>query len=143
MKMIINFVKRHENAKLPIYSTTEAAGADIFSIDSYVVPPGGICLVKTGLGCSIPNGWELQVRPRSGLALKNQITVLNSPGTIDSDYTGELGVILVNHSDAIFKVAPGDRIAQIVLAPVYQGQFSWTDEARETDRTGGFGSTGV
>lgn len=141
--MIVKFVKKHENAKLPVYSTEEAAGADVHSVGSYVIPPGGLRLIDTGLGCNIPKGWELQVRPRSGLALKNMITVLNSPGTIDSDYNGNLGVILVNHSDVIFKVEPGDRIAQIVCAPVYQADFAWTEDEKETARTGGFGSTGV
>jgi dUTP pyrophosphatase len=141
--MNINFVKIHENAKLPVYSTTEAAGADIFSVESHSIPLGAHRLVKTGLNCVIPKGWELQVRPRSGLALKSKITVLNAPGTIDSDYTGELGVILVNHGDQPFQVNIGDRIAQVVCAPVYQANFGWAEATRDTDRVGGFGSTGV
>jgi dUTP pyrophosphatase len=142
--MIIKFVKEHENAMLPTYATTGAAGADIYSIKEYKIPPGEHILVDTGLKCSIPVGYEIQVRPRSGLALKNRITVLNSPGTVDSDYTGKLGVILMNHSDTVFTVNVGDRIAQIVVAPVAQAHFEWTAEVRETERgDGGFGSTGV
>jgi len=141
--MIISFVKLSELARLPVYSTAEAAGADVYAAETVVIPPGEHRMVKTGLGCNIPEGWELQVRPRSGLALKNKVTVLNTPGTIDSDYTGELCVVLINHADTIFTVNVGDRIAQIVCAPVYQARFSWTDAARETDRSGGFGSTGV
>lgn len=141
--MIINFVKLHENAKLPVYSTVEAAGADVHSVQAYTIPPGQQQLIETGLGCNIPRGWEIQVRPRSGLALKNKITVLNSPGTIDSDYTNQLCVLLINHSNVDFVIQAGDRIAQLVCAPVYQAKFDWTDSVKQTDRVGGFGSTGV
>jgi dUTP pyrophosphatase len=142
--MIINFVKEHENAVLPTYATTGAAGADVYSVKDYKVPPGEHTLIDTGLKCSIPVGYEIQVRPRSGLALKNRVTVLNSPGTVDSDYTGKLGVILMNHSETVFSVNAGDRIAQIVVAPVTQAHFQWAEEVRETDRgDSGFGSTGV
>jgi len=139
----ISLVKLNELAKLPVYSTIEAAGADVYSIESVVIPPGEHRLIKTGLGCNIPHGWEIQVRPRSGLALKNKVTVLNTPGTIDSDYTGEICVILINHGDTDFVVNAGDRIAQLVCAPVYQAKFEWTDSVKITDRIGGFGSTGV
>lgn len=142
--MKIHFVKEHEDAILPTYATAGAAGADIYSVKDYKVPPGEHTLIDTGLKCSIPAGYEIQVRPRSGLALKNRITVLNSPGTVDSDYTGKLGVILMNHSDLVFSVKAGDRIAQIVVAPVTQAQFEWAVETKETERgAGGFGSTGV
>lgn len=142
--MKVRFVKNHENAQLPTYGTAGAAGADVYSVNEYNIAPGGHSLVDTGLLCNIPEGFELQVRPRSGLALKNKITVLNSPGTIDSDYTGKLGVILMNHSDTIFSVKPGDRIAQIVVAPVVQAKFEWVEETKDTERgSGGFGSTGV
>ena len=142
--MKIHFVKEHEDAMLPTYGTAGAAGADIYSVKEYKVPPGEHTLVDTGLKCSIPEGYEIQVRPRSGLALKNRITVLNSPGTVDSDYTGKLGVILMNHSDIVFTVKAGDRIAQIVVAPVQQAEFAWTEEIKNTDRgANGFGSTGV
>jgi dUTP pyrophosphatase len=142
--MKIQFVKEHENAKLPTYATTGAAGADVYSVKDYLVPPGEHTLVDTGLKCGIPEGYEIQVRPRSGLAIKNRITVLNSPGTVDSDYTGKLGVILMNHSEMVFQVKAGDRIAQIVVAPVTQATFEWVEETKSTDRgSSGFGSTGV
>jgi dUTP pyrophosphatase len=142
--MKIQFVKDHENAMLPTYATAGAAGADVYSAKDYKVPPGEHTLIDTGLKCSIPEGYEIQVRPRSGLAIKNRITVLNSPGTVDSDYTGKLGVILMNHSDMVFQVRAGDRIAQIVVAPVIQATFEWTEETKTTERgSDGFGSTGV
>jgi dUTP pyrophosphatase len=142
--MKIQFVKDHENAMLPTYATAGAAGADVYSAKDYKVPPGEHTLIDTGLKCSIPEGYEVQVRPRSGLALKNRITVLNSPGTVDSDYTGKLGVILMNHSEMVFQVKAGDRIAQIVVAPVTQATFEWAEETKSTDRgSSGFGSTGV
>jgi dUTP pyrophosphatase len=142
--MKIQFVKDHENAMLPTYATAGAAGADVYSAKDYKVPPGEHTLIDTGLKCSIPEGYEVQVRPRSGLALKNRITVLNSPGTVDSDYTGKLGVILMNHSEMVFQVKAGDRIAQIVVAPVTQASFEWAEETKSTDRgSSGFGSTGT
>jgi dUTP pyrophosphatase len=142
--MKVRFVKEHENAQLPTYGTTGAAGADVYSAETYEIAPGEHKLINTGLKCDIQEGYELQVRPRSGLALKNKITVLNSPGTIDSDYTGKLGVILMNHSNSVFTIKPGDRIAQIVVAPVVQAKFEWVDETKSTERgSGGFGSTGV
>lgn len=142
--MKIHFVKEHDNALLPTYATVGAAGADVYSVKDYKIPPGEHKLIDTGLKCGIPAGFEIQVRPRSGLALKSRVTVLNSPGTIDSDYTGKLGVILMNHSDAIFTVSAGDRIAQIVIAPVMQASFSWAEQVVETERgNNGFGSTGV
>lgn len=144
MPVNIQFVKRLEEAKLPVYSTKEAAGADITSAVDTEVPAKGITLIDTGLDCCIPKGYEIQVRPRSGLALKSGITVLNSPGTVDSDYSGPLGVILYNTTDEAFKINIGDRIAQIVVAPVVQGNFSITDSKRSTERGDkGFGSTGV
>lgn len=141
----IGFKKLNPDAKLPVYSTTEAAGADVCAVEPYVIKPGERRLVKTGLGCDIPKGWEIQVRPRSGLAFKNGVTVLNAPGTIDSDYQGELGVLLINLGHQDFSIEPGDRIAQIVVAPVHQGDFGWAGGVlRETGRgDGGFGSTGV
>lgn len=142
--MKIQFVKEHENAILPTYATAGAAGADVYSVKDYLVPPGEHTIIDTGLKCNIPEGYEIQVRPRSGLALKSRITVLNSPGTVDSDYTGKLGVILMNHSEMVFQVKAGDRIAQIVVAPVTQATFEWAEETKSTERgSDGFGSTGV
>ena len=130
---------------LPSYETAGAAGMDVrANLSSTVyVPPGERILVPTGLYLEIPAGLECQVRPRSGLALKKGITVLNTPGTIDSDYRGEVGVILINLSTEIFTIEPNDRIAQLVFCPVIQVTFIETDALESSDRgTGGFGSTG-
>jgi len=130
---------------LPSYATEGAAGMDLLAAISapVVIPPGGRALIPTGLKMAIPAGYEIQVRPRSGLALKNGITLPNSPGTIDEDYRGELGVILMNGGDTAFVVERGMRIAQAVIAPVVRA--SWRDVAELPDTargTGGFGSTG-
>ena len=132
---------------LPRYATDGAAGMDLrANFDgrrSVEVAPGARALIPTGLALEIPKGFEAQVRPRSGLALKHGITLANAPGTIDSDYRGPLGVILINHGDAGFTVAHGDRIAQIVFAPVMQVGWDLNHPLGETDRgEGGFGSTG-
>lgn len=128
---------------LPAYATSGAAGMDVVSAENVTIAPGARHAVATGLALAIPEGYEIQVRPRSGLALKHGITVPNTPGTIDSDYRGELKVILINLSDEHFVIARGDRVAQLVLAPVVQA--AW-DEVAELDATtrgeGGFGSTG-
>jgi dUTP pyrophosphatase len=117
---------------------------DLCSVESLVVPVGGRSLVRTGLKMALPAGYEAQVRPRSGLALKRGVTVLNTPGTIDEGYRGEVGVILANFGDEDFKVEPGDRIAQMVIAPVTRAEVVETDELDATVRgEGGFGSTGV
>jgi dUTP pyrophosphatase len=128
---------------LPAYATSGAAGMDIVSAEAVSIAPGARHAVATGLSVAIPDGYEIQVRPRSGLALKHGITVPNTPGTIDSDYRGELKVILINLGDEPFAIARGDRVAQLVLAPVIQAIW---DEVAELDATergeGGFGSTG-
>lgn len=144
MTVQVNFVKRLEGASLPEYGSAEAAGADVRSAIDICVPSGEARLVDTGIDCVIPSGYEIQVRPRSGLALKKGITVLNSPGTIDSDYSGPLGVILYNTSNKDFQVNAGDRIAQLVVAPVIKVNYSFTNTKRDTERSSaGFGSTGV
>ena len=138
-------VKALEGAAIPEYKTAGAAGADVCAlVDAPVeLNPGDKALVGTGLFFAIPDGYEIQVRPRSGLAAKNGVTVLNAPGTIDSDYRGELKVILINHGKEKFTVNSGDRIAQIVVAPVTRGLFDIVDALDETERgSGGFGSTG-
>ena len=135
-----------EGAKLPEYKTRGAAGADVcaFVKEPLILKSGESGLVPTGLFFEIPEGYEIQVRPRSGLAFKNQVTVLNSPGTIDSDYRGELKVLLINLGKQDFKIENGDRIAQIVAAPVTRGLFTAVDSISETERgEGGFGSTGL
>ena len=132
-----------QDLALPAYATSGAAGMDVLSAEDVTIAPGARHAVATGLALAIPAGYEIQVRPRSGLALKHGITVPNTPGTIDSDYRGELKVILINHGDGPFEIHRGDRVAQLVLAPVTQAAWQEVDELDETDRgAGGFGSTG-
>jgi dUTP pyrophosphatase len=131
---------------LPVYASELAAGADVKACitESIILEPRKRILVPTGLKLAIPAGYEIQVRPRSGLALKHGIAVLNSPGTIDADYRGELGVILINHGEQAFEIVRGMRIAQIVLAPVCRGHFVLGQTLEATSRgEGGFGHTGT
>lgn len=133
---------------LPAYETPQSAGMDLRAAVPEGEPidllPGRRALIPTGLSIALPPGFEAQVRPRSGLALKNGITCLNSPGTIDADYRGEVGVILINHGWEGFRINRGDRIAQLVIAPVIQAIWMEAEELGETERgSGGFGSTGV
>lgn len=135
-----------EGLPLPDYATAGAAGLDLLAAvsDPLVIPPGGRALVPTGLRIALPDGYELQVRPRSGLALKHGIVLPNSPGTIDSDYRGELQVIVMNAGSTAFTVERGMRIAQAVLAPVVRLAWVETESLDATARgEGGFGSTGV
>ncbi len=132
--------------ELPSYASPQAAGMDLrAAVDSPVeIKPGQRCLIPTGLRIELPAGYELQLRPRSGLALRNGITLLNTPGTIDADYRGEIGVILINHSDRTFTVERGDRICQMVVAPCIQAQWLPCDKLDDSDRAdGGFGHSGV
>ena len=132
-----------EGLELPGYATDGAAGMDVLSAEDVTLPPGGRHAVATGLSFAIPVGFEIQVRPRSGLALKHGISVPNAPGTIDSDYRGELKVILINHGTEAFEIRRGDRVAQLVLAPVTRATWLKVDELDRTERgEGGFGSTG-
>lgn len=129
---------------LPSYATPGSAGIDLRASESAQIPPGEYTAVGTGLYFEIPAGLEGQVRPRSGLALKHGITLLNAPGTVDSDYRGEVRVILINHGRETFMVEPGDRIAQMVFARVDRVDLSESCDLSETDRSsGGFGSTGT
>lgn len=135
-----------KGASVPAYKTAGAAGADVCALveEKVVLKPGERAVVPTGLFFEIPQGYEIQVRPRSGLAAKNGVTVLNTPGTIDSDYRGELKVILINLGHEDFEISAGDRIAQIIVAPVTIGNFIQSESISETERgAGGFGSTGV
>lgn len=135
-----------EGAIIPEYKSVGAAGCDVcaFLSEPFVLEPGEYAAIPTGLSMEIPVGFEVQVRPRSGLAAKNGITVLNSPGTIDSDYRGEVKIILINHGNSPFAINNGDRIAQLVVASVSSAIFVEVDSLSETDRgQGGFGSTGV
>ena len=128
---------------LPAYATSGAAGMDVVSAEDVTIPPGARHPVATGLSVAIPEGYEIQVRPRSGLAFKHGITVPNTPGTIDSDYRGELKVLLINHGSEPFAIARGDRVAQLVLAPVTRAAWLEVEELDATQRgEGGFGSTG-
>ena len=132
-----------EGLPLPAYATAGAAGMDVVSAEDVTLEPGARHPVATGLSMAIPHGYEIQVRPRSGLAFKHGITVPNTPGTIDSDYRGELKVLLINHGTEAFPIARGDRVAQLVLAPVVQASWQEVDELDATERgAGGFGSTG-
>lgn len=142
--MTVRFKRVHPDASLPAYAHPGDAGMDVRSVEDVELAPGSRALVHTGLVMILPAGWEAQVRPRSGLALKHGVTVLNTPGTIDAGYRGEIGVILANMGDAAFSVRKGDRIAQIVIAPVTAAVIEEADAVDETVRgAGGFGSTGV
>lgn len=142
--MTLKFKRIHPDAVLPAYAHPSDAGMDVRSVDELVIPPGKRALVHTGLVMLLPPLYEAQVRPRSGLALKSGVTVLNTPGTIDAGYRGEVGVILINLGEAPFAVHKGDKIAQLVIAPVTQPIVEETELVDETDRgAGGFGSTGA
>ncbi|OFX02544.1 MAG: deoxyuridine 5'-triphosphate nucleotidohydrolase [Alphaproteobacteria bacterium RIFCSPHIGHO2_12_FULL_63_12] len=136
-----------EGLALPAYETADAAGCDLRAAladhATLTLAPGATALVPTGFQMALPRGWEAQVRPRSGLAAKHGVTVLNAPGTIDADYRGEVKVILVNHGAEDFTIRRGERIAQMVIAPVFQARFEEIATLDETARgEGGFGSTG-
>lgn len=145
-KMVRVLIARSGRAKdfpLPEYATPASAGVDLRASEARVIPPGGRALVPTGLRIALPEGYEAQVRPRSGLALRHGVTLPNSPGTIDADYRGEIGVILMNLGQEPFIVEPGDRIAQMVVAPVARVAWSEAEVLDATERgEGGFGSTG-
>lgn len=146
VRVLLRPLDHFDGLALPRYETAGAAGLDLpAAVDQpFTLAPGAFAAVPTGLSIALPTGYEAQVRPRSGLALKRGVTVLNSPGTVDADYRGEIRVILINHSDQPFIIERGDRIAQMVVAPVTQAELQLVDELDETGRgTGGFGSTGV
>ncbi|MGE4498208.1 MAG: dUTP diphosphatase [Deferribacterales bacterium] len=140
----VRIISEHGEEFVPAYQTEGAAGMDIRAGESGEIEAGAFKLVKTGLRMAIPAGYEAQIRPRSGLALKQGVTVLNSPGTIDSDYRGEVGIILINHSKNTFRYAKGDRIAQAVFAKVTRVSIQPADTLDDTERSsGGFGHSGV
>ncbi len=142
--MTLSFKRTRPAAQLPRYAHASDAGMDVQSAESLVIPAKARALVPTGLVANIPLGYEIQVRPRSGLAFKKGVTVLNAPGTIDAGYRGEIGVLLVNLGDEDFEIKAGDRIAQLVVAPVLQPEIVEASDIDETDRgVAGFGSTGV
>ena len=135
-----------EGLDLPNYQTADSAGCDLLAAidEDRVLQPGERALIPSGLAIALPSGYEAQVRPRSGLALKQGVTVLNTPGTVDADYRGEVGVILINLGDQPVTITRGMRMAQMVVAPVTQAVFHLADSLDETDRgAGGFGSTGT
>jgi dUTP pyrophosphatase len=143
----IKLLPHAEGLPLPAYQSAGAAGLDLVAAipddAPLLLPPGGRALIPTGLAMELAEGFEAQARPRSGLALTHGVTVLNSPGTIDSDYRGEIGVILINHGEMPFKIVRGARIAQLVVAPVTQARLILVEEVAATQRgEGGFGSTG-
>ena len=143
--ILVEVLEHARGLALPAYATAGAAGMDLLAAvgGPVSIGPGARALIPTGLRMAIPPGFELQVRPRSGLALKNGITLANAPGTIDEDYRGELGVILINLSDVAFVVERGSRIAQAVLAPVSRARWVAVESLDATARgSGGFGSTG-
>ncbi len=141
MKLLIK--KLDKQAKIPSYAHPNDAGMDLYSIDECVINPNEIKLIRTGISIQLPEGTEAQIRPRSGLALKDGITVLNSPGTIDEGYRGEIGIILINHSKKPFNIEVGSKIAQMVIKPVIRVEIELVPQINSTDRgSDGFGSTG-
>ncbi|AFW97035.1 MULTISPECIES: dUTP diphosphatase [Nostocales] len=142
--MTLKIQKLTNLATTPRYEHPNDAGLDLISIDELELPAGESKLIHTGISIELPPGTEAQIRPRSGLALKHQITVLNTPGTIDEGYRGEIGVILINHGKKPFKISKGMKIAQMVIAPVIRVEIEEVDNLSDTSRgTGGFGSTGI
>ncbi len=143
MKVEFKRLLHGEGLPLPAYATSGSAAMDICAAENVLIEPSGYVMIKTGWACAIPEGYELQCRPRSGLAAKHGLTITNSPGTIDSDYRGEICVLLHNLGLSDYEVKRGDRIAQLVLSPVIQAQVVEVDELDTTERgAGGFGSTG-
>lgn len=145
-KVVFKKLEHAADLPLPSYESAFAAGMDIrAALDEPVtLGPGQRTLIPTGLQMALPLGYEAQIRPRSGLAYRNGITMLNTPGTIDADYRGEIKVLAINHGDEPFTINHGDRIAQMVIAPVQQFEVGEADELPETERgEGGFGSTGI
>lgn len=141
--MELRIKRTHKDAILPTYAHESDAGMDLCSVEERIIKPNETALIKTGIIIELPKNTEAQVRPRSGLALKNSITVLNSPGTVDEGYRGEIGVILINHGKDDFKVERGMRIAQMVIKPVLKVKVVEVDEVNDSDRmANGFGSTG-
>ncbi len=141
--MNLKVLKINKEARLPEYANPGDAGMDLFSVEEKVIKSGETVLIKTGIKIELPPGTEAQIRPRSGLALKHSITVLNSPGTIDEGYRGEICIILINHGKESFRVDKLMKIAQMVINPVLRVNISETEEINQTERgEGGFGSTG-
>jgi len=148
VKMKIKRIRPQRDSDLPSprYMTEKSSGMDLYAAvaEEILLNPGERRLIPTGISISVPEGYEAQVRPRSGLALRDGITVANTPGTIDADYRGEIGVILINHGENPFQVKRGDRVAQMVIVPVARAELEWVEDLDETPRSGGgFGHTGI
>lgn len=142
--IVVKIKQLHAHAVVPKYQTPGSAGVDLHASEDCEIWMGMQAIIPTGIAMSIPPGYEGQIRPRSGLAAKCLITVLNSPGTIDSDYRGEIKVIMINHGEGLFRIKRGERIAQMVFTPVVRAQFQDVVDLDETARgAGGFGSTGL
>ena len=142
--MEIKIVKLHPAATIPHYAHPGHAGLDLFAVEEANISPGETKLIKTGIAIALPPHTEAQIRPRSGLALKHSITVLNSPGTIDAGYRGEIGIILINHGKKSFQTLPGMKIAQMVIAPIILPKVTVVTQLDRTSRSeNGFGSTGL
>lgn len=140
----VQIKKIKDNAILPNYAHEGDAGVDLYSTESYTLRPGERTLVSTGIKIALPLGYEAQVRPKSGLALKAGISVCNTPGTVDACYRGEVGIIAINHSTEDYNIEPGQKVAQMVFKKVEHAEFEEVDELDETARNeGGFGSTGL
>jgi len=139
----IKFNKLHPDAQIPSYAHVGDAGADVYSVAEVTLQPSDRAAIPTGLAVDIPIGYEIQVRPKSGLALKHGITVLNSPGTVDAGYRGEIQVIVINLGKEVYTFAKGQKIAQLVLKPVIQAQFIEGELGTSDRGDGGFGSTGI
>lgn len=142
--LILKIKKIHEDAIIPKYAHNDDSGMDLFSIEEKIIKPNETVLIKTGIQIELPENTEAQIRPRSGLALKNSITVLNTPGTIDEGYRGEICIILINHGKEDFEVKKQSKIAQMVIMPVLRPEILLEDNLSNTERSEkGFGSTGV
>jgi dUTP pyrophosphatase len=146
VRIKIKRLRGNENGPIPAYMTEHAAGMDVCAHlhENVIIPPGKRALIPTGLAVAIPDGFELQVRPRSGLAIRGGVTLVNTPGTIDADYRGEIGILLINHGEKPISINNGQRIAQLVLSRVYKATFEEVDELPSSNRQeGGFGHTGI
>ena len=142
--MVLQIMKIHDDAVIPHYVHPGDSGMDLYSVEDVTIEPGATAFIHTGLKIAVPEGYEAQVRPKSGLALKHSITVLNTPGTVDSGYRGEICIILINHGTGSFEVKKHTKIAQMVICPVVQAEIVEVNGLDDTTRgEGGFGSTGL
>jgi dUTP pyrophosphatase len=140
---VVKFQRLHPDAVVPVYQTQGSSGADLVSVQDLDIQPGKVGVVDLGFSVAFQPTYEIQIRPRSGLAANFGVTVVNTPGTVDSDYRGPMKVLLINHGDKVFRVSKGDRVAQMVLCPIRRAYFEELETLDPTERgKGGFGSTG-